>query len=243
MVMTQPDVADPLGLRDRAILETFYSTGMRRLELAGLGVYDIDRDRQTIHIHRGKGKKERVVPVGERALHWIDRYQQDARPKLLVSGRATNVLFLTHHGEEFTLYRLSQLVQEYITAADIGKKGSCHTLRHTMATLMVEAGCDIRFLQVILGHASLKTTEIYTQVSIRKTGRGSPGHASGEDDQRPGEGVGGRMTSLVRSPGFGPCGQTTPLAKATSSLKNRVGEKSAEGGLHLGFTERKRWKA
>lgn len=168
MVMSQPDVADSLGLRDRAILETFYSTGMRRLELAGLGVYDIDRERGTIHIHRGKGKKDRVVPVGERALHWIDRYQQDARPKLLVSGRATNVLFLTHHGEEFTLYRLSQLVQEYITAADIGKKGSCHTLRHTMATLMVEAGCDIRFLQVILGHASLKTTEIYTQVSIRK---------------------------------------------------------------------------
>lgn len=121
-----------------------------------------------IHIHQGKGKKDRVVPVGDRALHWIDRYQQDARPKLLVSGRPTTVLFLTHHGEEFTLYRLSQLVQEYIAAADIGKKGSCHTLRHTMATLMVEAGCDIRFLQVILGHASLKTTEIYTQVSIRK---------------------------------------------------------------------------
>ena len=167
-VMSQPDVADTLGLRDRAILETFYSTGMRRLELAGLGLYDIDRDRHTIHVHRGKGKKERVVPVGERALFWLDCYQQEARPKLLVSGRATYTLFLTHHGEEFTLDRLSQMVQGYIAAADIGKKGSCHTLRHTMATLMVEAGCDIRFLQVILGHASLKTTEIYTQVSIRK---------------------------------------------------------------------------
>lgn len=168
LVMSRPDVGDPLGLRDRAILETFYSTGMRRLELAGLGVYDIARDRGTVHIHQGKGKKDRVVPLGERALHWIDRYQQEVRPKLLVSGKATNILFLTHHGEEFTLYRLSQLVQEYIAAADIGKKGSCHTLRHTMATLMVEAGCDIRFLQVMLGHASLKTTEIYTQVSIRK---------------------------------------------------------------------------
>jgi integrase/recombinase XerD len=168
LVMGQPDVTDPLGLRDRAILETFYSTGMRRLELAGLGVYDIDRERQTIHIHQGKGKKDRVVPVGERALFWIGRYQNEARPKLLVSGRATNILFLTHHGEEFTLYRLSQLVKGYIVAAETEKTGSCHTLRHTMATLMVEAGCDIRFLQVILGHASLKTTEIYTQVSIRK---------------------------------------------------------------------------
>lgn len=168
LLMSQPDVTDPLGLRDRAILETFYSTGMRRLELAGLSIYDLSRERQTIHIHHGKGKKERVVPIGERALHWIDRYLQDARPKLLVSGRATTVLFLTHHGEEFTLDRLSQMVQGYIEQADFGKKGSCHTLRHTMATLMVEAGCDIRFLQVMLGHANLKTTEIYTQVSIRK---------------------------------------------------------------------------
>jgi len=168
LVMSQPIVTDSLGLRDRAILEVFYSTGMRRLELAALSLYDIDRERCTIHIHQGKGKKERVVPVGERAVFWVDKYQQDARPKLLVSGKPTNILFLTHHGEEFTLYRLSQLVQQYIEKADIGKHGSCHTFRHTMATLMLENGCDIRFLQVILGHANLKTTEIYTQVSIRK---------------------------------------------------------------------------
>jgi integrase/recombinase XerD len=168
LVMAQPNASDPLGVRDRAILEVFYSTGMRRLELAGLGLYDIDRERGTVHIRQGKGRKDRVVPIGERALLWVERYRQECRPKLLVSGRPTNVLFLTHHGEEFTLDRLSQMVQGYIAATDIGKKGSCHMLRHTMATLMVENGCDIRFLQVILGHSSLKTTEIYTQVSIRK---------------------------------------------------------------------------
>lgn len=168
LVLGQPDAADPLGLRDRAILETFYSTGMRRLELAGLGLYDIDRDRGTAHIHQGKGKKDRVVPVGERALHWIGRYTREARPGLLVSGRPTTTLFLTHHGEALTLDRLSQMVKGYIAAADTGKTGSCHTWRHTMATLMLENGCDIRFLQVMLGHANLKTTELYTQVSIRK---------------------------------------------------------------------------
>jgi integrase/recombinase XerD len=140
---------------------------MRRRELASLGLYDIDRERCTVHIHLGKGKKDRVVPIGERALFWVQKYVLEVRPKLLI-GTPTNILFLTHHGEEFTDDRLSQLVKNYIASAELGKQGSCHLWRHTMATLMLENGCDIRFLQVILGHANLKTTEIYTQVSIRK---------------------------------------------------------------------------
>jgi len=155
-------------LRDRAILETFYSTGMRRKELIGLKPHDLDRERGTVMIRQGKGKKDRVIPIGERALDWITRYEREARPKLLVSGKPTDLLFLTHFGEAFTLDRLSQLVKGYIAQAETGKAGSCHVFRHTMATLMLENGCDIRFIQVMLGHANLKTTEIYTQVSIRK---------------------------------------------------------------------------
>jgi integrase/recombinase XerD len=168
LVMNQPDVHDTLGLRDRAILETFYSTGMRRVELSNLTLYDIDRERGTVLVNQGKGKKDRIIPIGDRALAWVEKYKQESRPKLLVGGKPTDLLFLTHFGEAFTLDRLSQMVQQYIAAADLGKQGSCHMFRHTMATLMLENGCDLRFIQMMLGHANLSTTQIYTQVSIKK---------------------------------------------------------------------------
>ncbi len=167
-VMAQTDVNDPLGLRDRALLETLYSTGVRRQELANLRMYDLDVERGTLMVRQGKGKKDRVVPIGDRALAWIDRYIQDVRPGLTVGNRSENTLFLTHLGEAFTPGRLSQMVRQYIDQAEIGKSGSCHLIRHTMATLMLENGADIRFIQAILGHAKLDTTQIYTQVSIRK---------------------------------------------------------------------------
>jgi integrase/recombinase XerD len=169
-VMRQVDLSDPMGVRDRAILETLYSTGMRRRELMGLQVFDLDRERGTVMIRQGKGKKDRMIPIGERALSWIDRYQKDVRPDLVV-GRdpaIRSTLFLTHTGEAFTPNRLTQLVREYVQAADLGKSGSCHLFRHTMATLMLENGADIRYIQAMLGHAELSTTQIYTQVSIRK---------------------------------------------------------------------------
>jgi integrase/recombinase XerD len=166
-VMRQPDVSEPMGLRDRAILETFYSTGMRRRELMGLSLFDLDRERGTVMIRQGKGKKDRMIPIGERAIRWIDRYQNDVRPALVV-GRMNATLFLTHTGEPFTPNRLTQLVREYVQAANLGKSGSCHLFRHTMATLMLENGADIRYIQAMLGHAELSTTQIYTQVSIRK---------------------------------------------------------------------------
>jgi integrase/recombinase XerD len=166
-VMAQPDASEPMGLRDRAILETFYSTGMRRSELMGLAVFDLDRERGTVMIRQGKGKKDRMIPIGERALRWIDRYQSEVRPELVI-GRGNATLFLTQAGEAFTPDRLTQLVREYVEAANTGKSGSCHLLRHTMATLMLENGADIRYIQAMLGHAELSTTQIYTQVSIRK---------------------------------------------------------------------------
>lgn len=166
-VMAQADITEPVGLRDRAILETFYSTGMRRSELMGLAVFDLDRERGTVMIRLGKGKKDRMIPIGDRALQWIDRYQTKVRPELVI-GRGNATLFLTQAGEAFTPDRLTQLVREYVEAANTGKHGSCHLLRHTMATLMLENGADIRYIQAMLGHAELSTTQIYTQVSIRK---------------------------------------------------------------------------
>jgi len=166
-VLAQPDTSEAMGLRDRAILEVFYSTGMRRSELMNLGVFDLDRERGTVMIRQGKGKKDRMIPIGERAIAWIDRYQTQVRPELVIErGNAT--LFLTQAGESFTPDRLTQLVRGYVEAADTGKSGSCHLLRHTMATLMLENGADIRYIQAMLGHAELSTTQIYTQVSIRK---------------------------------------------------------------------------
>lgn len=166
-VMNAAEVRDPLGLRDRAILETLYSTGIRRMELVNVKLYDIDSERGTLLVRQGKGKKDRMVPIGERALAWIDKYLVEARPGLVVEPDE-KYLFLTHLGESFTPNRLTQLVREYVDKAEVGKRGACHLFRHTMATLMLEGGADVRFIQEMLGHAKLETTQIYTQVSIRK---------------------------------------------------------------------------
>ncbi|MCX6589053.1 MAG: site-specific tyrosine recombinase XerC [Acidobacteria bacterium] len=165
-VLAQPDVNDPLGLRDRALLETLYSTGMRRLELANLKLYDLDTERGTLMIRQGKGKKDRVIPIGDRAAAWVEKYVQDGRTHLVVEPDDGTV-FLSNAGEPFSLDHLSDLVRVHVDAAQIAKRGACHLFRHTMATLMLENGADIRYIQAMLGHADLKTTQIYTQVSIR----------------------------------------------------------------------------
>jgi len=166
-VINQANLATPLGIRDRAILETFYSTGIRRSELARLTVYDIDSERGTVLIRDGKGKKDRMVPIGSRALHWINKYLREVRPVLAISPDE-GFLFLTKDGLSISLDFLTIMVKRYVEAARIRKKGSCHIFRHTMATLMLEGGADIRFIQQMLGHNRLESTEIYTQVSLRK---------------------------------------------------------------------------
>jgi integrase/recombinase XerD len=166
-VLALPDVTTALGLRDRAILETLYSTGIRRMELIHLRLYDLDVERKTLRIDQGKGKKDRVVPIGERAVRWIEKYLADARPKLAVDP-AVDTLFLNQHGEPIHPEHLTSHVGDYVAAAELGKRGSCHLFRHTMATLMLEHGADVRYVQEMLGHAKLETTEIYTHVSIRK---------------------------------------------------------------------------
>jgi integrase/recombinase XerD len=166
-ILDTADITTPLGLRDRAILETFYSTGMRRRELLQLNTFDVDAERGVVMIRQGKGKKDRIIPIGDRAVAWIERYLQEVRPGLAV-GNTGPVLFLTELGEPFTPDRLTRLVGDYVTKANLGKQGSCHLFRHTMATLMLENGSDIRFVQAMLGHVRLDTTVIYTKVSIRK---------------------------------------------------------------------------
>jgi integrase/recombinase XerD len=165
-VLSVPDVGTVLGLRDRAIMEVFYSTGMRRKELASLAVHSIDPERGTVMIRQGKGRKDRMVPIGERALAWVAKYQETARPELAMGGDE-GILFLNHLGGRLGLGYLTMMIREYVDRAGVGKEGSCHMFRHTMATLMLENGADTRVIQAMLGHASLESTQIYTQVSIR----------------------------------------------------------------------------
>jgi integrase/recombinase XerD len=166
-VLTSVDLNEPMGLRDRALLETLYSTGMRRQELANLTVADLDRERGVVLIRRGKMKKDRMVPIGERALLWITKYLDEVRPKL-VAEPDEGYVFLANYGEPVSPKRLSQIAHDAIARAEIGKQGGCHLFRHTAATLMLEGGADIRYIQQLLGHANLETTQIYTQVSIGK---------------------------------------------------------------------------
>lgn len=156
------------GLRDRAVLETLYSTGLRRMELTRLTVPDVDFAGGSVLVRQGKGRKDRVVPIGERALSWIGKYLSDSRPKLARSGDDAGPLFVTEQGAPLTVRYLSAMVTRYVTRAGFAHAGSCHLFRHTCATLMLEGGADIRHVQEQLGHACLQTTQIYTHVSIKR---------------------------------------------------------------------------
>jgi integrase/recombinase XerD len=160
------DIDDPIGLRDRAVIETLYSTGVRRMEVIALKLYDLSFDRGVVLVRQGKGKKDRYVPIGERAIAWVQKYLNESRPQL-VSEPDDMTLFLTASGEPFSRDHMTSNVKARIDAAKLGKTGACHLFRHTMATLMHENGADIRFIQEILGHVKLETTQIYTHVSIR----------------------------------------------------------------------------
>lgn len=165
-VLALPDLATGTGVRDRAMLEVFYGTGIRRSELARLNIRDLDVDRGTLMVRQGKGRKDRMVPIGARAIAWVTRYLVEVRPGW-VGEPDDGTLFLTVDGTPFSLDRLTQLVREYVKASGTDKEGACHLFRHTLATLMLEGGADIRYIQAMLGHAELSTTQIYTQVSIR----------------------------------------------------------------------------
>lgn len=166
-VMACVDLGTPVGLRDRAMLEMLYATGIRRNELAGLQIGDVDTDRAVVLIREGKGGKDRLVPLGERALHWLREWLDGGRPQI-AWDQADATLFLGNEGKPMTPVWLSTVISKRVEAAQLGKKGGCHLFRHTMATLMLEGGADIRHIQAMLGHAEISTTQIYTQVAIRQ---------------------------------------------------------------------------
>lgn len=166
-ILGLPEVHTPLGLRDRAMLEVLYATGMRRMELAQLEVADVDFARGSVLIRQGKGRKDRLIPLGQRAGVWVQRYLEEGRPALVWQVREPT-LFLSREGEPLNLAWLSSTVAAYVARGAAPKRGGCHLFRHTMATLMLEGGADLRYIQAMLGHAELSTTQIYTQVAVRQ---------------------------------------------------------------------------
>jgi integrase/recombinase XerD len=166
-ILRVPDATTPLGIRDRSILEVFYSTGIRRMEMANLEVYNVNFDRGTLMVRQGKGKKDRLIPIGGRALKWVEKYLYEVRPTLTLDLNEP-AMFISIEGGAVTSSHIAHIVSKCIEASDQGITGSCHLFRHTMATLMLENGADIRFVQAMLGHAHLDTTQIYTKVAINK---------------------------------------------------------------------------
>jgi len=167
LMIREADTSTPWGIRDRALLETLYSTGMRRAELAALTIADWNRERGSVSIRQGKGGRDRVVPIGARAALWLANYVEAVRPDL-ARDPDDGTLFLTDYGEPFLKNRMGDLVRRYLDWSGIRTPGACHLLRHACATHMLENGADIRFIQALLGHADLRSTQIYTQVSIAK---------------------------------------------------------------------------
>ena len=165
-ILAEAEPKSLIGLRDRAVLEVLYSTGLRRMELCNLKRYDVDVTRELVFVREGKGGRDRVVPLGSRAAAWVERYLTEARPELATND--VDHLFVSDHGEALTAYVLANKVKRYMAFAGIEKVGACHLFRHACATHMLENGADIRFIQALLGHAKLETTQIYTHVSIEK---------------------------------------------------------------------------
>jgi integrase/recombinase XerD len=165
-VIAVPDVLRPFGLRDRAILEVFYSTGVRRTELCNLDLPDVDFVRGLVCVRQGKGKKDRYVPIGRRALAWVEKYLKEGRPQL-GKNQNHNALFVGAHGQRVIPGRLAGHIGLLIRKARLGKSGSCHVFRHSFATALMDNGCDIRHIQTMLGHVKLETTAIYLHLSLQ----------------------------------------------------------------------------
>jgi integrase/recombinase XerD len=162
-----PNIADPFGLRDRAMLELFYATGIRRTEMSNLDVGDYDPHSQTLMVRQGKGGKSRMLPVGARAAAWMDRFLSEARPQFAHLPGET-ALFLSGYGTRITPGYLGNWIKKLMRQCEIDKPGSCHLFRHSCATDMHRGGADIRYVQEMLGHARMETTQIYTHVHIEK---------------------------------------------------------------------------
>jgi integrase/recombinase XerD len=162
-LLSAPQLEQPLGLRDRAMLEVLYASGLRVSELVTLKVPQVSRDMGVVRV-LGKGAKERLVPLGEEALAWIERYLREARPQLL-NGRASDALFVTSRAAAMTRQSFWHLLKRYALQAGLHKPISPHTLRHAFATHLLNHGADLRVVQLLLGHSDISTTQIYTHVA------------------------------------------------------------------------------
>ena len=163
-LLEAPNTREALGLRDRAMLETLYASGLRVTELVSLKVLHLSLNENVVRVVMGKGGKDRLVPVGAQAAHWLERYLKEARPDLL-GQRQSDDLFLTRRATGMTRQAFWQLIKKYALQADIHIPLSPHTLRHAFATHLLNHGADLRVVQLLLGHADISTTQIYTHVA------------------------------------------------------------------------------
>ena len=163
LLLDAPDAQTPLGLRDRTMLEVLYATGLRVSELVTLSVAQVSLDMGVVRV-MGKGSKERLVPLGEEALDWIRRYLAEGRPALL-TGKLSDALFVTARAESMTRQMFWYLIKKHAKHGGLNKSLSPHTLRHAFATHLLNHGADLRVVQMLLGHADISTTQIYTHVA------------------------------------------------------------------------------
>ena len=162
-LLAAPEIATDLGVRDRAMLEVLYATGLRVSELVGLGVSQVSQDMGVVRV-MGKGAKERIVPLGEESLAWIAQYLRSSRAAIL-GARTCNALFVTQRGEGMTRHAFWHIVRRHARAAAIAAPISPHVLRHAFATHLLNHGADLRVVQLLLGHSDISTTQIYTHVA------------------------------------------------------------------------------
>ncbi len=165
-LLAAPDVEEPIGLRDRAMLEVLYACGLRVTELVSLTLEQVNLRQGVLRVF-GKGSKERLVPLGEEAMAWIERYLRESRAFLL-DGKPSDVLFPSLRGEQMTRQTFWHRIKHQAQVAGIGKPLSPHTLRHAFATHLLNHGADLRVVQMLLGHSDLSTTQIYTHIARQR---------------------------------------------------------------------------
>lgn len=163
-LLSMPNVSKPLGVRDRAMLETLYATGLRVSELVNLRLVDLHLPMKLIQTV-GKGDRERIIPIGDVAIDWITQYLKTTRIDLLRKRTNTDFVFLNAHGRRLTRQAIWQMIKKYVKLAGIKRHVTPHTLRHSFATHLLENGADLRIVQELLGHADISTTQIYTHIS------------------------------------------------------------------------------
>jgi len=162
-VLAQPRTETEIGLRDGSLVEFLYATGVRVSELISVRCTDLYWEDELVRVF-GKGRKERLVPIGQAALHWCRRYLEEARPRLAGLGFSRDILFLNRSGKKLSRQSVWNLIQKYVQAAGLTKSVGPHTFRHSFATHLIEGGADLRAIQEMLGHADITTTQIYTHL-------------------------------------------------------------------------------